>query len=108
MNLKSGRSLLLVAGAGLIFAGCTKREDPVTAESAKQRLENQARAVAALSAENDRLRAEIAELKRENASLRRSLELVKKVLKKYSAAPGGAGGPEVAGEGAAGALPPER
>ncbi len=82
------RSLALPGLAVLLIAGCAPaKEDTVTPESMKKRLENQAKAVAALSSENDKLRDDIAELKKENASLRRSLELVKKVLKKYSAKP---------------------
>jgi predicted RNase H-like nuclease (RuvC/YqgF family) len=52
----------------------------VKAESMELRLANQAKAVAALSEENQKLRREIGELKRDNDDLRREVEAVRKLL----------------------------
>jgi predicted RNase H-like nuclease (RuvC/YqgF family) len=68
------RPLIAAAAAALLLAaGCaaTKSADAVTVESAEKRLANQARAVAALSQENEKLRREVSELKKENERLRK-------------------------------------
>jgi predicted RNase H-like nuclease (RuvC/YqgF family) len=64
----------------LLAAGCLARSKPsaVTAESTQTRLRNQARAVAALSSENNKLRGELKELEARNEALaRENIELRK-------------------------------
>ena len=58
----------LAAALALSAAGCRGGDasDPVRAESMKKRLANQARAIAMLEAENEKLRAEL-KLERERA-----------------------------------------
>ncbi len=65
------RRLLLYASLLLLLSGCkgAAKNDPVSAESMKERLANQARAVAILEAENAKLHRELDELKKENHRL---------------------------------------
>ena len=59
----------------LLLAGCNgaARNDPVTAEPDKERLANQAKAIAGLEAENAKLLKEIEELKKDNQRLAEEL-----------------------------------
>jgi len=69
------RRLLLRAPLLLLLAGCAGAAGnaPATAEPMKERLTNQARAVALLEAENQKLREELREVKKENGRLRERL-----------------------------------
>ncbi len=70
------RRLLLCASLLLALAGCNAaaKNDPVSAEPMKERLANQARAVAILEAENAKLHRELDELKKENQRLADELQ----------------------------------
>ncbi len=63
--------ILLWAPLLLLLAGCNgaAKNDPVSAEPVKERLANQAKAIAGLEAENARLLKEIEEIKKENQRL---------------------------------------
>jgi len=67
------RCLSLAVLCGVLAAGCRSGagDDPVRAESLKERLANQARAIATLEAENEKLRRQVQELEMEDARLRK-------------------------------------
>ncbi len=81
----SWKPWLSALGAAALLAGCSAGQTgptspagqaplPATAEAMKERLANQARAIAELSAESDKLLAKIAELRAEIARLEAQLK----------------------------------